>query len=226
MGSRLWPANDSNPTGFFEDEEVNGINEDILSQVVSARRRGLLGWMTRHRPGYLQRWLSEVEVGSAIPADGAIGRRIGAVVSHEPYCLKDPRFCYTLPAWRPWLRDAKFLVVFRHPATTVNSVLLECRTARYLRNLRMRRGRAFRIWTLMYRHILETHRRSGEWAWFHYDQLRTPEGADRLERFCGFPVDRGFARAELRRSLPSGAVPADALAVYDQLRELALFREG
>jgi hypothetical protein len=221
MGDRLWPANESNPTGFFEDEEVNRINEDILSTMLPRRWPGPLAMLTRDRLGDMQRWLSEVPVGARVPEDPGIARRISRIVARAPFCLKDPRFSYTLPAWRPWLRDTRFLVVFRDPATTVSSILKECRVAPYLHDLRMDSGRAFRGWTTMYRHILELHRHAGEWGWFHYDQLQTPDGMDRLESFCGVRVDRGFARDDLRRSRPTDSTSAPAMAVYGQLLQLA-----
>lgn len=224
MGDRLWPASESNPAGFFEDQEVNGINEDILASMLPRRWRGPLGILTRHRPGRLQRWLAEVPLGARVQADPGTSERISRIVARAPFCLKDPRFSYTLPAWRPWLRDTRFLVVFRDPGATVNSILTECTNARYLRDLRMSGRRAYRVWTTMYRHILELHRHAGEWAWFHYDQLRTREGVDRLESFCGVRVDRGFVRDDLRRSRPTGSVPAPTTAVYGQLLELAGWR--
>ena len=42
MGEQLLPANKANPKGFFEDIEVNAINEDILSSV-APRRPKILG---------------------------------------------------------------------------------------------------------------------------------------------------------------------------------------
>lgn len=225
MGDRLWPANISNPTGYFEDAEVNQINEDLLDKVVPPRWRGPLRRFTRHRPGNGQRWLAQVPVGRRIRSDPGLDRRIAAIVARRPFCLKDPRFSYTLPAWRDRLEEVRFIVVFRDPDTTANSILTECRTARYLHDLHMNRERAFRVWTLMYLHILEVHAHSGEWGWFHYDQLRTPQGLDRLEAFCGVAIDRSFPREELKRSRPSGEVPPDAARVYAELRERASHRD-
>jgi len=58
MGDNLYPTRDSNPKGFFENDEINGINEDILSNYAS------IG----NKPHYGQRWLSSIPVNIEINA--------------------------------------------------------------------------------------------------------------------------------------------------------------
>jgi hypothetical protein len=60
MGERLFLADEGNPKGYFEDEEVNAINEELLAQVVPARPSGIIGdFFFRSRPIHLQRWLAD-----------------------------------------------------------------------------------------------------------------------------------------------------------------------
>jgi hypothetical protein len=149
---------------------------------------------------------------------------MGAQASRAPFCFKDPRFCYTLPAWRPFLAEPVFLCVFREPARTANSILKECQSADYLRGLAMSFAQAVETWALMYRHVLQGHRHAGEWLFFHYDQLLEDASWDKVTRALGVPVDRNFADARLKRSSGEGPVPPAALAVYEQLCDLARHR--
>src|SRR5690349_12501793 len=89
MGEHLVPANEANPKGFFEDDEINAINEALLAPL-TPRRRPAYGW----------RWLASVPVGTPFACPPELGQRIQAQTARAPFCFKDPRFCYTLPAWR------------------------------------------------------------------------------------------------------------------------------
>src|SRR5262249_6518261 len=147
--------------------------------------------------------------------------RMRTQTSLKPFCFKDPRFCYTLPVWRPFLADAVFLCVFRDPARTVTSILKECRTAAYLEGLPMDYAGAIEVWTLMYRHVLEIHRLVGEWLFFHYDQLFRDPSLDKLEEALGARTNRRFADSRLQRSPAQGSAGEAAQVVYDHLCALA-----
>jgi hypothetical protein len=214
MGAHLIPPDEANPRGYFEDDEVNAINEALLAPATPARARPDYGW----------RWLATVPLGTGLLHAPELATRIEALTARAPYCFKDPRFCYTLPCWRPYLADPVFLCVFRQPARTAHSMLKECQGADYLQGLSMTFAGAVEVWTLMYRHILEAHRHAGTWLFFHYDQLFTDEALAKLEAVLGAPVDRHFADPGLRRSPAEGPVERAALAVYEQLCELARHR--
>jgi hypothetical protein len=227
MGQNLIPAYDANPKGFFEDVEVNMINEDILAPLTRERMVLLGREMFRWRPIRGQRWLAHVPLRTRIPCPTGIASRIEAVTRRIPYCFKDPRFCYTLPAWRPFLNNAVFVCVFRDPSTTAASILKECRDASYLRTLSMNFSRAIKIWSDMYLHVLRIHRREGDWLFLHYDQAAQGDGLGRLERFVGAPVDAGFPETGLRRSFPAEGfrVPKRAWRIYQELCNAAGYRD-
>ena len=214
MGEHLIPADASNPKGYFEDDEINAINEELLAPVTPPRSRPAYGW----------RWLAAVPVGTPIPCPPAISERIKAQTGQSPFCFKDPRFCYTLPAWRSFLPDTVFLCIFREPARTSHSILKECRDADYLQGLPMDFARAVEVWTLMYRHILEEHRHAGEWLFFHYEQLFSEEGLRRMEAALGVSADRHFPERGLKRSSADAEEGTAACQVYEQLCELARYR--
>jgi len=221
MGENLHRANPGNPKGFFEDEEINGINEALLAQVLRARPKLLGDWFFRSRPVQGQRWLSRLPLGTNIPCPHDIAERIQRVTRRQPYCFKDPRFSYTLPAWRPWLGNTVFVCVFRDPESTAQSILKECNDAHYVDSLSINFNQALQVWSLMYRHILDIHRREGAWLFLHYDQVLGGDGLSRLETFVDAPVDRSFPEVSLRRSFFRHPVPGKTLPVYQQLCQLA-----
>lgn len=225
VGHDLIGARPANPKGFFEDREVNRINEDLLDPVVRSRPAGRLGALFRHRTRHGQRWLAAVPVDAPIIAGTEITARIATAVSHRPFCLKDPRFSYTLHLWQDALAvPAAQVCVFREPGRTADSVLREVREARYLRDLRIDRDQVLRVWTLMYRHILERHRSRGDWLFLHYDQVVDRTSLDRLDDLLDAHVDRTFADGTVGRSSDtagSGRLPRDTARVYDTLCELA-----
>jgi hypothetical protein len=215
MGAHLIPADESNPKGYFEDDEINAINEALLAPLTPDLSQPSYGW----------RWLASVPVGTGIACPLDIAGRIKAQTARSPFCFKDPRFCYTLPAWRPYVSDTVFLCVFREPDRTAQSILKECREADYLHGLPMDFNGAVAVWTLMYRHILEVHRHVGEWLFFHYDQLFTEAALCRLEAALRVKTDRRFPDAKLKRTPAVGIVGAEAAQVYEKLTELAHYRK-
>lgn len=225
MGTRLYAGRDSNPKGFFESWQVNGVNEALLARVTP--RRPLLFGRRRHRsrPGRAQRWLARVPVGTSIPCPPRLGRRIARLVRQTPFCFKDPRFCYTLPAWLPYLHDTVVLCIFRDPGVTARSIVKECDSAAYLANLAMDFPRALRVWTLMYRHVLETHRQETGWLFCHYDQILSGEAFGRIEHALKVTADRTFPERSLRRTTCDAPVPRSARRIYETLCTLAGYTE-
>jgi hypothetical protein len=225
MGGELWPGNVGNPKGYFEDREVNWINDELLAPLTPMRPvRRLFRWI--RTDGYpltvYQRWLAVVPPDSLIPCPSEIGERIKAATSHRPFCFKDPRFCYTLPLWRPYIGDAVMLCVFRHPGITANSILTECNRAEYLKGIRMDFGRALEVWEMMYRHVVEVHYpRGGDWLFVHYDQLLDGSARTRIEELLQVRTDREFADGNLKRSATVDRIAPRLLRLYERLCELA-----
>ena len=132
MGEKMMGPTESNPKGYFESFDIQNINEALIASVVPARPRGFSGRFFRLRPGKSQRWLSRVKTGAEFACPDRIREKIAYLTGKQPFCFKDPRFCYTLPVWRPFLQDTVYLCVFRDPAVTAESILKDCRTAPYL----------------------------------------------------------------------------------------------
>ncbi|MFI5351672.1 MAG: hypothetical protein ACHQZS_01830 [Candidatus Binatales bacterium] len=224
MGDAIWPANEGNPKGQFEDEEVNGINEELLAQVVPLPTDGFIRRLRlRSRPlAGFQRWLAALPLGVSIRCSPDLARRIEAVTARAPYCFKDPRFCYTLAAWRPYIRDALLLCVFRHPSVTAGSIVKECERADYLRDVQMDVAGAFKVWESMYRYVLDIHYpQGGDWLFVHYDQLLEGTAFPALGAKLGIRLDREFADRRLKRSKAAVEAPSRALTIYRRLCHLA-----
>ncbi|MCB9913719.1 MAG: glycosyltransferase [Planctomycetes bacterium] len=213
MGAGLHAARASNPKGFFEAPEINQLNEELLD--------GRLDGTPALGEG--QRWLGVPRGDARFVADDALRARMQAALASGPWCYKDPRFSFTLPAWRPLLGDAALVCVFRHPARTALSLVEETRRASYLADVDFGVADALRLWTATYRAVLAEADRGGDWLFLHYDQALEAEGRERLARFLDARIDASFADRHLRRELPDLAVPREALALYDELCRRAGF---
>jgi hypothetical protein len=227
MGEELWPADIGNPKGYFEDREVNKINDELIAPAApktppSGLRKLLLG----DTPilGHYQHWVAALRPGVAIVCPPAISERIAAVTARQPFCLKDPRFSYTLRAWRPYIGDALLLCVFRDPSVTAFSIVRECKRADHMRGTKVDECWALKVWEAMYRYVLEVHYPQGDdWLFVHYDQLLDHSADAELERRLGVKVDRGFAVAELSRSRAGTVVPRRMSRLYQRLCGLARY---
>ncbi len=228
MGEKLNPANITNPKGQFEDREVNSINEEILAPIVASRpEQGIGKWLYRSRPQTGQRWLARVPVDTRISGSADIAVRIRKIVGCEPYCLKDPRFSYTLPVWKPFLGDPVFMCVFRHPAVTVSSILKQKKTVPHLKNFAINAQQAFMVWEMMYSHILENHvPAGGKWLFFHYNQLLDGAAYAAMESSLNVKVDPGFADPRLSRSQPTRRVNKRCFDLYRRLNDKASYLDS
>jgi hypothetical protein len=227
MGEELWPADIGNPKGYFEDREVNRINDELIAPVApktppSGLRKLLLGDIPML--SHYQHWVAALRPDVSIACPPAMSERIAAVTARQPFCLKDPRFSYTLPAWRSYLGDALLLCVFRDPGVTASSIVRECKRADHMRGAEVDERWALKVWEAMYRYILEVHYlQGGDWLFVHYHQLLDHSKDAELERRLRAGIDREFAVAELNRSRPDAAVPRRTARLYERLCALARY---
>lgn len=225
MGEKPTPATiraqESNPKGQYEDLEINEINEIILESLVPQRPWLLGNYCFRDQPVKWQRWLSRISLDATIPSPPQAIERIRSLTQNQPFCFKDPRLSYTLPAWQPYLSDTVFICVFRDPASTAQSILKQSKFAKHLRNFSINFDQALEMWTLMYQHILEKHSKDGTWLFLEYNQVLTEEGMDRIEAFTGAAVDRSFPDASIRRTNSLEEVPDLTQDIYRKLCFLA-----
>lgn len=103
MGKDQYAAHPSNPKGFIEYADVNGINEQLLAGIVPGRSRFISRWFFKDRPLQNQSWLAQLPPATRFDVTPELEIRIRNLTSRKPFCPKDPRFSYTLPVWRPFL---------------------------------------------------------------------------------------------------------------------------
>lgn len=240
MGDNLYFPSDSNPTGFFESNDINQLNESLLGKVVPPRyvpkeevlynfypriKEFLLKLNFRKRvPVIEQRWLSRVPLSTSIKSDRHIDQRIKSLVNHTPFCFKDPRFSYTLPSWIPFLNidNTYFIVMYRHPHHTVQSILKECSTAEYLKNkIDIDFSSALEVWNLMYEHIFHNMHYSDNWIFVHYEQILDKSIAPILESKLGIQVDLSAVDESYWRSRKTGEMDSRTTTNYEKLKNLS-----
>ena len=227
MGEELWPANIGNPKGSFEDREVNKINDELIApgapkKPPSGLRKLLLGDIPML--GHYQHWVAVLGPDVSIVCPPAMSERIAAATARQPFCFKDPRFSYSLSAWRPYIGDALLLCVFRDPSVTASSIVRECKRADHMRGTEVDERWALKVWEAMYRYVLEVHYpQGGDWLFVHYGQLLDHSADAELERRLGVKVDRGFAVAELNRSRAGAVVSRRMARLYQLLCGLARY---
>lgn len=220
MGEKLYRPRKANPKGFFESLPINAINERLLRPLAPSRSTRL--FLRIWRASFpSERWLAELPVGTplAMPSPRLSRRIRQQLARHLPFAFKDPRFCYTLPAWRPHLpRDTAFLCIFREPGRTAASILKECATL--YPDIPLTEDQVYDIWLAMYGHVLRHHRHHGDWLFMHYDQVLDGSAHARIEAHLDTRIDRTFADRRLKRSAACLA-PARTRDTYDTLCSLA-----
>ena len=221
IGGKPYPPRHSNPKGFFETKEVNRINEEIIAKTIPNRPPIIGNLFFRNRPRNNQRWLSQIPLYTKLKINKNIIDSIIKLTEIEPYCFKDPRFSYTLPVWKPYLKNCLYLCIFRDPATTANSILKECTEVDYLKDLKINRDQALKIWYLMYKHIIEIHSKEGNWHFCHYDQAFDMDVLEILSLKIGTEIDYSFPEKHLNRSSLNFSVPTEIDAIYKKLCKLA-----
>jgi hypothetical protein len=209
VGDRLLPPDPGNPRGHFEDPEVNRLNEELLAPY--AGRAARRGYSRPLRPG--ERWLAAFPLDVAVESRPEVLDAMAAALPASPFCVKDPRFCHTLAAWRPLLRDSLFVCVFRHPLATARSISRDVRYGDLVLDL----DAALGVWASAYRRVLARHACEGEWLFVHYEQLLDGTGVRRLGERLGAGLDPSFAERSLCRSSGEGAVPDALASIYDEL---------
>ena len=126
FGDCMHPAGEPNPFGYYEDEHINDLNTVILTRMLFLRTTtAFCPWLLNpiHRD-FRAAWVAAPRFILPRRLSRELVEQIHSYVTRTPFCYKDPRFSVTLPAWRPHLpKDTRFLVVFREPDRTVESLL-------------------------------------------------------------------------------------------------------
>ncbi len=222
LGEDSYKPRQSNPLGFFEDRKINNINEEILSRYLPDRlfHNGFAYGSDIPLNG--QRWLSRIHDSINIEATSDILQRIENKVHNEPFCFKDPRFCYTLDIWRQKSPNSKYIMIFRNPSDVVTSILNEIKTMPYLYNFSLSVNTAFETWRAINQYPLINFTKTGDWLFVQYEDLFLSETLDRIEKFTKTRIDRNFPDKNLNRSKSELKIDNLTQKLYDELKERTL----
>lgn len=203
VGTNLIPGSTANPNGFFEDIEVNRINDAILADVAPAA--GAL------RPPRSLSWLGAF---TAATAESPLPAGLVERIPPPPFVLKDPRFSYTYPAWRPLIGEHRVVVMVR-PIAEVHESLAAMvdREPDQFSGVRVTKEVVSQMWTATY-DAIET------WAdervmYVADSSLRDRSVLASLSAFVGRRVDAPNVEPGLRRSAPAEPSQSER-AVFDR----------
>ncbi len=192
-GRRLIPPGPSNPAGFFEDLDVNAANDDLLAPLDASPWAG-----TAAPPRHL-RWLGAYDGWVHDPGPAEV---LGPLVPERPFVLKDPRFCYSLPAWREVLSDVLVLVIVRHPEEVVASVrsMVEREPETFV-GFDVTDAHLGSMWRAMHTAVLGwvDGRSPGDVAFVDCDDVRSGEAISRLSTLSGVALAARTVRPGLHR---------------------------
>lgn len=226
MGDNLMKPRDSNPRGFFEDYHINAINDRILLTTQS----GLLRYLPKGSAiagkwfGYHHKWLLHLPEDKKVIGTDQQCDEIKKVTSKQPFCFKDPRFCYTLPVWKPFLKNTVRVCVFRHPIECAESMVKESKSQEDTKKLNISKDDCLNIYHAMYKRVFQE-KDDGDWVFVHYKQLLNGDGARRLGNALEVKVNSGFAKKSLYRNQSHDKVTGELKNIYDQLKELAGYQD-
>lgn len=102
------PPDKDNPKGFWERRDVLACNRELL------RLSGCV-WHVVHR------WDAQA-VRVPLPLANHMRDIVAEMDRHDDWVLKDPRFCLTLPVWRPLLTSCRIVLAYRDPSEIAQSL--------------------------------------------------------------------------------------------------------
>jgi hypothetical protein len=220
LGDRLYPSREANPKGFFEDEEINALNEEIITYSIGTafgdQDAGRL--LARYKRGHL--WLARFPMEHDFVCSDEQRATIGSFVDRRPFCFKDPRFCFTLENWIAAVPDSLVLCMFREPALAVESILKECRTAAYLFNFSTSVEELFAVWREIYWRMLRLYLRHSTIRFVYYNEIISGTAIEPLEELAGAKLDRSFPEASLNRTFSTLKADELSLLVFEALMNL------
>ena len=221
QGEDLYPSREANPKGFFENWQINFLNERIILSSLEAKYGPDASGMfqTFYRKG--QYWLARLPVDLPCVATTDDKKEISDLVAREPFCYKDPRFCFTLEPWLGAARNALALCVFRHPGVVVASILKELQNAEYLSDLRISISDLYETWRHMYLRMLSMRARGHEVYFVNYNDLFKKTKLAEIEKHVGAKLNRLFPDKLLDRSGYGGDLDEATKDLFDALNDLA-----
>ena len=234
MGDDLIPPRAANPKGFFEDRNINKINELLLTPYVKTPPTfiyklpfRLNKFLYRKRLRYPHRWIASISDYHDYTPPEHIKNQIIHYANHQPFCYKDPRFSYTLPTWKPYLNNVIFVVVFRHPSLTADSIQREMRDLKSMNYLKINYLYLIDMWMNMYKSILHCFEKDSinPWVFIHFNQLFQKETYRELSKISGVNLNDKFPEKSIAKTVTTYAVDNEAEILYYKLCKLSGYEQ-
>jgi hypothetical protein len=229
FGEHQLAPNEVNPLGFYESFRVNALNNRLIHAILNPSRVLRLFSPLRipaHREWRLYWLAAPNRIPRVTPSADTEGKMIG-LLQQQPFCFKDPRFSLTLPVWERYLpAGTRFVVVFRDPGRTADSILKALETEYYREAAKPTRDWCLTLYRRTYARLLAWSAGRPEWFFVDSDEFMRDERVCRaLEQFVGAELDLGQIDPSIRKSRPgeveSSRHGRQAQAVYEQVRARA-----
>jgi glycosyltransferase involved in cell wall biosynthesis len=218
MGDNLYAPRPANPKGFFENEEINSLNESIIEgSLVAHLGRGLADTLILRNVSRGQHWLAAPPIGIGVAVSGEQRESILKLVRNVPFCFKDPRFCFTVEAWLALAPETTILCIFRDPRKTADSIRKEMQDSSYLHDLRISVNDILRHWRRCYFRLLLLRKAGAPVLFIRYEELNSSAMLDGLEAAVGAPIRRDFYDRSLNRSDAQFALDRASQRVFELL---------
>jgi hypothetical protein len=229
QGNLLLDPTPMNPRGYYEDHGVNTLNNGIIHKILYPFRALRLLSPLRpipHRDPRLY-WLAAPSRLPRIALTKDVERGVCQMLQQQPFCFKDPRFSVTLPTWQPYLpADTKYLVVFREPGRTVDSILQAMGQDYYRSAPSLSREWCLTLYRRTYQRLLVRAAGKPNWLFVDSEEFVRDEGVRRaLEQFADAGLDVGEIDPSQQRSRPG---PVDhcragrqCQRIYEQMKRRA-----
>jgi hypothetical protein len=205
MGDVVNEPTSNSPGGRYELQAICDINEEIIKQSLDN--------VKRIDDTY---FLVPLREDIQIKADSDCAKQI-KTWTDKNFCYKDPRFSYTLPAWKPFLKNCVFIVLFREPSKTILSIQ---KLAKNYWGFDLSKELCVELWNSYYQRIMNMCD-DGDWLFLHYDQLFERETFDKIRSFTGVNIlDESHPNKKYMRNNINEIVP-ECDKLYTELCKLA-----
>lgn len=202
FGDELIKATPANPFGYYESQDINGLNNKIIFRLLYPRGTYRLRRFIYPSTHYDWRafWAVLPHAARAMRVESDERALIERLCVNQPFCFKDPRFSATLSTWKPYLpENTRFLIVFRCPFRTVDSMLRDAQES-YDPHLAFKRPALLQTWIRTYTRLLRWAENDPRFLLVDSDQILAGEGHSELESFVECELDFTQIDPNVRRS--------------------------
>ncbi|MEO1295410.1 MAG: hypothetical protein AAFW75_06335 [Cyanobacteria bacterium J06636_16] len=229
FGEDIMSPTISNPYGYYECHKINRLNNQIIRKIIYGKvkfpfRRLAKFFQPRIYDDKRCLMLAAPRKIPNLVLSDKIVNEIRSLTENTPICLKDPRFSITLPFWKPFLpENTRFLVAFRDPYRTVDSML---RNARDIYNppLPLNEDWGLKLWYRNYHRLLHELSDEESWLFVHDELIFSGEALAAIEKFAETDLKDDQINPSIRRSKPEAIHPSSHIkkkcsSLFEELKK-------